>query len=111
MQETLALVQDYDNHKQIYKPEVIDSKLLSHHGNDFKIYLRLLKKKIITVVLDTDHDVHYSPLGPTRWFLPLLHHQNFRGGKRREAEREGAAPRYGLRVLVASRFLLAIRRA
>ena len=53
----------------VYKPDVIDSKLLSHQGNDFKIYLRLLKKKIITVVLDTDHDVHYSPLGPTRWFL------------------------------------------
>jgi hypothetical protein len=66
--ETLALVQDYDNHKNIYKPEVIDSKLLSHHGNDFQIYLRLLKKKIITVVLDTDHDVHYSSLDGTRWF-------------------------------------------
>lgn len=69
MKQTLSLVQDYDNHKRVYKPEVIDSKLLSHQGNDFKIYLRLLKKKIITVVLDTDHDVHYSPLHPTRWFL------------------------------------------
>lgn len=68
VKETLRLVQDYDNHKQIYKPEVIDSKLLSHQGNDFRIYLRLRKKKIITVVLDTDHEVHYSPLGDTRWF-------------------------------------------
>ena len=68
VKQTLLLVQDYDNHKRVYKPDVIDSKLLSHQGNDFKIYLRLLKKKIITVVLDTDHDVHYSPLGPTRWF-------------------------------------------
>lgn len=67
VKETLALVQDYDNHKHIYKPEVTDSKLLSRHGNDFKIYLRLLKKKFITVVLDTEHDVHYSPLGHGRW--------------------------------------------
>jgi hypothetical protein len=66
--ETLTLVQDYDHHQQIYRPDVIGSKLLSHEGNDFKIHLRLLKKKIITVVLDTYHDVHYSPLGPTRWF-------------------------------------------
>jgi hypothetical protein len=65
--ETLALVQDYNNHKNIYKPEVIDSKLVSHDGNDFQIYLRFLKKKIITVVLDTDHDVHYSSLDSTRW--------------------------------------------
>jgi hypothetical protein len=67
--QTLSLVQDYDNHKHVYQPEVIDSKLLSQQGNDFKIYMRLLKKKIITVVLDTYHDVHYSPLGHTRWFL------------------------------------------
>jgi hypothetical protein len=69
VKQALSLVQDYDNHKHVYKPDVIDSKLLSRQGNDFKIYLRLLKKKIITVVLDTDHDVHYSSLGPTRWFL------------------------------------------
>ncbi len=63
----LALVQDYDNHKNIYKPEVLDSKLISRDGDDFKIFLRLLKKKIITVVLDTDHDVHYSSMDSKRW--------------------------------------------
>jgi hypothetical protein len=65
--QTLALMQDYDNHKNIYKPQVIDSKLISRHDNDFRIYLRLLKKKILTVILDTDHQVHYSSVGPTRW--------------------------------------------
>ena len=68
VESALALVQDYDNHKNIYKPEVMDSKLISHDGNDFQIFLRLLKKKIITVVLDTDHDVHYSPVDSTKWF-------------------------------------------
>ena len=68
VEQSLALVQDYDNHKDIYQPEVIDSKLISRDGDDFKIFLRLLKKKIITVVLDTDHDVHYSEVGPGRWF-------------------------------------------
>jgi hypothetical protein len=65
--QTLAMIQDYDNHKNIYKPEVIDSKLVRHRGNDFQIYLRLLKKKILTVVLDTDHDVHYSEVDAARW--------------------------------------------
>jgi hypothetical protein len=65
--DTLALIQDYDNHKNVYKPDVMDSKLIAHNGNDFKIFLRLLKKKIITVVLDTDHDVHYSSLDPSHW--------------------------------------------
>ena len=67
VEQTLALIQDYDNHKNIYKPEVIDSKLIRRQGTDFKIYLRLLKKKIITVVLDTDHDVHYSKVDGARW--------------------------------------------
>ncbi len=69
VEETLARVQDYDNHKNIYKPEVLASKLISHEGNDFQISLRLLKKKLITVVLDTDHDVHYLPLNSKRWSL------------------------------------------
>lgn len=65
--DTLALIQDYDNHKNIYKPEVLASRLISHHGDDFQVYLRLLKKKIITVVLDTDHEVHYVSLDRSRW--------------------------------------------
>jgi len=32
VEQALALVQNYDNHKNIYKPEVIDSKLISHQG-------------------------------------------------------------------------------
>lgn len=67
LQDILALVQDYDNHKNIYKPEVIDSKLISRQSNDFQIYLRLLKKKIITVVLDTEHEVHYRSLDREHW--------------------------------------------
>lgn len=67
MESTLARVQDYDNHKNFYRPEVIESKLVSRDGNNFKIYLRLLKKKIITVVIDTDHDVSYFPLDAARW--------------------------------------------
>ena len=65
--KTLALIQDYDHHKVIYAPDVLDSALLHRRGNHFKIYLRLLKKKIITVILDTDHDVVYRQLNKTRW--------------------------------------------
>ena len=67
IQAILAVIQDYDHHKNTYKPEVIDSKLISRGGNGFQVYLRLLKKKIITVVLDTDHEVRYCPVDQTRW--------------------------------------------
>ena len=67
VEQVLRLVEDYNHHKDVYQPEVIDSRLLSREGNDFKLSLRLLKKKVITVVLDTWYDVRYTPLDKTRW--------------------------------------------
>jgi hypothetical protein len=67
VESILALVQDYDNHAKIYQPEVIASRLLSRQDDEFQIYLRLLKKRIITVVLDTEHQVYYREVDRTRW--------------------------------------------
>ncbi len=64
--QVLALAQDYNHHQDYYKPEVVRSRLVSRNGNDFKIFYRLRKKKVITVTLNTDHDVHYFPVSPTR---------------------------------------------
>ncbi len=66
LERVLATVQDYDRDKVTHRPEVIDSKLLSRDGNHFHIYLRLMKKKVLTVVLNTEHDVLYSPVDGTR---------------------------------------------
>ena len=66
LKQVLDLVQNYDNHKNIYDPEVVDSKLRNRNGNDFHIHLRLLKKKVLTVVLNTEHDVRYFALDATR---------------------------------------------
>jgi hypothetical protein len=65
---TLALMQDYDRHQDIYKPEVARSRLLSRDGNDFKIYYRLRKKNVITVTLNTYHDVQYVQVDSARWY-------------------------------------------
>ena len=67
VEKTIALVQDYNNHRNVYQPEVVDSKILTHNGDDFKVYLRLKKKKVLTVVLNTEHDVHYVHLNRERW--------------------------------------------
>lgn len=62
LQQTLNFIQDYNNHSTHYRPDVVKSKLLSRNGNNFKINLRFLKNKAITVVLDTEHDVTFSNL-------------------------------------------------
>jgi len=57
-----ALAQDYAHHQQIYAPDVARSRLLRKKGNDYRIYLRFYKKKIITVVLNTEHEVQYRTM-------------------------------------------------
>src|SRR6202049_2256335 len=56
--QVLAVVQDYDRHAEYYKPEVMQSRMVEHAGDDYKVHYRLRKKKIITIILDTDYNVH-----------------------------------------------------
>lgn len=64
--QTLALVQDYDHQQDYFRPDVVRSKILSHSGDDYVIYLRFYKRKVITSVVDTQHEVHYSIVDATR---------------------------------------------
>jgi hypothetical protein len=66
--QVLALVQDYDHSNQHYAPDVVKSRLVSHKGDDFQVFLRLHKHKVVTVVLDTDYNVHYGRLDVTHQF-------------------------------------------
>lgn len=66
LQQTLAVIQDYESHQKIYKPHVQRSKVLRREGNHFKVYLRLYRKTIVTAVFDTEYDVRYFPDDPTR---------------------------------------------
>jgi hypothetical protein len=60
----LEVLRDYDNFKNIYKPEVIRSRLISRKDNDnYNVYLRLQKKSIVTVTLDTWYQIHFTPMG------------------------------------------------
>jgi hypothetical protein len=64
--QVVSFLQDYSIHKNFFQPEVIDSRLISHDGNNWKLYYRVVKKKILTVVLNTDHTATYFPLSKTR---------------------------------------------
>jgi hypothetical protein len=66
LDEAMTFVQDYGAHEDYYGPEVIQSRLISHNGDDFHIYYRLLKKKVLTVVLDTEHEVKYERIDDRR---------------------------------------------
>jgi hypothetical protein len=63
--QTLALEEDYDRHQEYFRPDVMRSKILRHDGDDFLIELRLRKKKIITTVLDSEHEIHCTLVDAT----------------------------------------------
>lgn len=67
LDEAIRFLQNYNQHKNVYKPEVIDSEILERNGNDFRIRLRLLKKRILSVVLETEHEVRYRRIDAQRW--------------------------------------------
>jgi len=66
LDKLLAFLEDYDHHQDYYKPDVARSKLLQHDDDHFVALLRFVKKKVITVVLDTVHDAHYYRVDATK---------------------------------------------
>ena len=66
LQDVLRVLEDYDHHAQYYAPDVEQSKIESHDGNHFQVFLRFRRHKVITVVLNTEHDVRYFTDSDTR---------------------------------------------
>ena len=66
LDDALAVLEDYDKHSVYYAPDVERSKIESRNGDHFRVFLRFRRHKVITVVLDTEHDIHYSRDGPER---------------------------------------------
>jgi len=52
----LSVLQNYNEHSRIYAPTVAASKLQSHEGDRFTFFLRFVMKKVITVVVNSDHE-------------------------------------------------------
>jgi hypothetical protein len=67
LSEVLAVLQDYDHHENIYKPQIRRSNLIEHSGNESRIYFQLFSKSIVTVVLNADFDVRDSEFGRLRY--------------------------------------------
>ena len=62
VEHVLDLVRDYDHTARDYSPDVMSSRLVSQNGDEMHVFMRLRKHKVVTVVLDTEYDVHYARL-------------------------------------------------
>jgi len=66
VEEVLGVLQDYDRHAMYYAPDVERSKIESREGDRFRVFLRFRRHKVITVVLNTEHEVQYFYDAPGR---------------------------------------------
>jgi len=61
----LKVLEDYNHQSTYYAPDVEASRIESRNGDEFRVFLRFRRHKVVTVVLDTEHVVNYfqdSPL-------------------------------------------------
>ena len=65
LNQTLQLMQDYDHQAEFFAPDVMRAKILSHTGDDFTVFMRFHRAMVVTVVLDTEHRVHYQRIDAT----------------------------------------------
>lgn len=66
LDEVLKLLQDYDDHAKYYAPDVERAKIEAHDGDHFRVFMRFRRKKILTVVLNTEQEIAYYRDSPTR---------------------------------------------
>ena len=70
LDETMAMVQDYERYAEIYTPNVRRSALLGREGHRYRSSLQLYMKKVVSVVLNTEYDVAFQLLDDRRAWVP-----------------------------------------
>jgi hypothetical protein len=64
--DVLKILQDYNRQATYYAPDVERARIESRNGDQFRVFLRFRRHKIVTVVLDTEHNVNYFRDSPVR---------------------------------------------
>src|ERR1700722_2898986 len=64
--EVQSVLRNYAEYKSFYRPKVIESQQLAHSGDEYDVLLRLYKKHILTIVLNSTYHIRYEMPDPTR---------------------------------------------
>jgi hypothetical protein len=66
LDEVLDFLKDYNSRATDYAPDVERCKIEEHDGDHFRVFMRFRRKKIITVVLNTEQEIWYYRDSATR---------------------------------------------
>ena len=61
-----AVLRDYGDQQQLFKPEIQQSKVIEQEGDNSKVFLRLYYKSLATAVLDASFDNQAFQVGENR---------------------------------------------
>ena len=64
--EVLAVLTDFEQHASWY-PEVLESTLVDQEGDTLRGSHQVIKKKVLTAVLNLEYDVTVAQESPTQW--------------------------------------------
>ncbi len=59
LDDVLLVLEDYNHHAEYYAPDVVRSQIEAHDGDHFRVFLRFQRQKVITVALNTEHEINY----------------------------------------------------
>ena len=67
LHDVLSIAQDFDRHQDYYKPDVASAKIESRQGDDFLVFMRIVKTKfMLSDVLNTEQNIQFIHLDPQR---------------------------------------------
>jgi hypothetical protein len=69
LDQVVSVLQDYPHHSALFAPDIRDAKVRSHAGDDYNVYVRIVKSKMmITDVLNTEQAIHFTRIDPHHEF-------------------------------------------
>ncbi len=64
----VGIVTAYDSHAVTYQPAVLRSRIADRDGSKLRVSMRLVKRNVLTVVLETEHLAEFDRLHDRRWW-------------------------------------------
>ena len=95
--------------RDMAQEDVLDSRVLERGPGMLRLFLRLQRSQIVTVVYDTEHAIHYARHGRTRASSTSVATRIVEVANAGHARRAGQAGRTGSRLPVAPELVLALR--
>lgn len=66
-EQVIRVLQNYGSYPNIYGPEVSEARVISQEGTKYRVFLKLVKKKILTAVLDSEYAVEFRRMDDSAW--------------------------------------------